>query len=87
MFMRLVQVKVKLETADQIPHVYATTILPVLQQTPGCLYASLIRKVQHTFSELYQWKMAVERRSSAQVMTTEDMKVAGYDVVSGKLFQ
>ncbi|MDP2884187.1 MAG: hypothetical protein Q8P51_04105 [Ignavibacteria bacterium] len=47
MFMRLVQVKVKLETADQIPHVYATTILPVLQQTPGCLYASLIRSVTY----------------------------------------
>jgi hypothetical protein len=29
--MRLVQVKVKLETADQIPHVYATTILPALK--------------------------------------------------------
>ncbi|MDP2884188.1 MAG: hypothetical protein Q8P51_04110 [Ignavibacteria bacterium] len=51
------------------------------------LFRKLTRKVQHTFSELYQWKMAVERRSSAQVMTTEDMKVAGYDVVSGKLFQ
>ncbi len=31
--------------------------------------------------------MAVERRSSAQVATTEDMKVAGYDVVSGKVLR
>lgn len=50
------------------------------------LFRKLTRKVQHTFSELYQWKMAAERRSSVQVTTTEDMKVKGYHVVSGKTF-
>jgi heme-degrading monooxygenase HmoA len=51
------------------------------------LFKKLTRKVQHTFSELYQWKMAAERRSSVQVMTTEDLNVRGYHVVSGKTFQ
>jgi len=51
------------------------------------LFKKLTRKVQHTFSELYQWKMAAERRSDVQVTTTEDLNVKGYHVVSGKTFQ
>jgi heme-degrading monooxygenase HmoA len=50
------------------------------------LFRRLTKKVQHTFSELYQWKMAAERRSSVQVTTTEDLNVKGYHVVSGKTF-
>jgi heme-degrading monooxygenase HmoA len=51
------------------------------------LFRKLTRKVQHTFSELFQWKMAAERRSNVQVTTTEDLSVKGYHVVSGKTFQ
>ena len=50
------------------------------------LFRKLTKKVQHTFSELYQWKMAAERRSSVQVLTTEDLSVTGYSVVTGKTF-
>jgi heme-degrading monooxygenase HmoA len=50
------------------------------------LFKKLTKKVQHTFSELYQWKMAAERRSSVHVTTTEDLNVKGYHVVSGKTF-
>jgi heme-degrading monooxygenase HmoA len=50
------------------------------------LFRKLTRKVQHTFSELYQWKLSAERRSSVQVTTTEDLNVKGYHVVSGKTF-
>jgi heme-degrading monooxygenase HmoA len=50
------------------------------------LFKKLTKRVQHTFSELYQWKMAAERRSSVQVATTEDLNVKGYHVVSGKTF-
>jgi heme-degrading monooxygenase HmoA len=50
------------------------------------LFKKLTRKVQHTFSELYQWKMAAERCSNVQVTTTEDLNVKGYQVVSGKTF-
>jgi heme-degrading monooxygenase HmoA len=51
------------------------------------LFRKLTRKVQHTFSELYQWKLSVEKRSSVQVSTTEDLNVSGYNVVSGRVFQ
>ena len=50
------------------------------------LFNKLTRKVQHTFSELYQWKLAAERRSAVQVSSTEDLSVSGYNVVSGKIF-
>lgn len=50
------------------------------------LFRKLTRKVQHTFSELYQWKLAAEKRSAVQVSSTEDLNVSGYNVVSGKIF-
>lgn len=133
MFMRMVQVKLKPEAAKEVPGLYASTIVPTLQRTPGCLHASLIRsvarpdesisltlwdslehadayeqsgvfqsllqqvapyladssewKIQHTFSELYQWKMAMERIPGAQVTTSEDLTIGGYNLVSGKTFQ
>jgi heme-degrading monooxygenase HmoA len=51
------------------------------------LFRKLTRKVQHTFSELYQWKLSVEKRSSAHASGTEDLSVNGYNVISGKLFR
>ncbi len=51
------------------------------------LFRKLTRKVQHTFSELYQWKLSVEKRSAVQVTSTEDLTVSGYNVVTGKRFQ
>jgi len=50
------------------------------------LFRKLTRKVQHTFSELYQWKLSVEKRSPVKVSSTEDLNVSGYKVVSGKVF-
>jgi heme-degrading monooxygenase HmoA len=51
------------------------------------LFKKLTRKVQHTFSELYQWKLSVEKRASVKVSSTEDLNVSGYNVVSGRRFQ
>jgi heme-degrading monooxygenase HmoA len=51
------------------------------------LFRKLTRKVQHTFSELYQWKLSVEKNSTAQISAIEDLNVNGYNVVSGRLFQ
>lgn len=51
------------------------------------LFRKLTRKVQHTFSELYQWKLSVEKRSAVQVASSEDLSVSGYNVVTGKRFQ
>ncbi|HTY38231.1 MAG TPA: antibiotic biosynthesis monooxygenase [Bacteroidota bacterium] len=50
------------------------------------LFRKLTRKVEHTFSEIYQWKLSVEKRSSMQVASTEDMNISGYNLVSGKVF-
>ena len=47
MFMRLLQVKVKPETSGDLPRIYNEKIIPALQQTIGCLYASLIQSVDH----------------------------------------
>jgi quinol monooxygenase YgiN len=55
-------------------------------ETSG-LFTKLTRKVSHTFSELYQWKLSVEKRSSTQVSTTEDLNVNGYNVVAGTAFR
>ncbi len=54
-------------------------------ETSG-LFDKLIAKVKHTFSELYQWKMALEKEHRAQVSTSEDLTIKTYDVVTGKSF-
>jgi quinol monooxygenase YgiN len=50
-------------------------------------YDELIGKLQHTFSELYQWKMALDRESAGKVMTSEDLHVDSYSIVVGKRFK
>jgi heme-degrading monooxygenase HmoA len=51
------------------------------------LFDRLTKKVQHTFTDIYQWKMAVEKHSSSQVSTSDDLIVQGYNVVTGKSFR
>jgi heme-degrading monooxygenase HmoA len=50
------------------------------------VFRSLTRKVEHTFSELYQWKLFIEERPGGQATSTADLRVTGYDVVSGSSF-
>lgn len=50
------------------------------------VFDTLKDKVAATFSEIYQWKMQLERESTGQVTTTEEMSVEGYTVVTGKAF-
>ena len=50
------------------------------------LFEKLAVKIQHTLSDLYQWKMNLERDPFRQVGTSEDTSVEGYRVVSGKRF-
>jgi heme-degrading monooxygenase HmoA len=50
------------------------------------LFDQLTQKVKHTFSELYQWKMALENARRGQVATSEDLRVEHYSVVTGKSF-
>lgn len=55
-------------------------------ETSG-LFERLTRKVQHTFTELYQWKMAFERHPSRRISTSDDLTIQRYNVVTGKSFR
>jgi heme-degrading monooxygenase HmoA len=50
------------------------------------IFDTLKRKVQHTFSELYQWKLAADKTSQQHIATSDDLAVRGYDVVAGRSF-
>jgi quinol monooxygenase YgiN len=50
-------------------------------------FAKLLDKVRHTFSEVYQWKMALEREFSGEVVSSGDPDVEGYSIVAGKRFR
>jgi quinol monooxygenase YgiN len=49
-------------------------------------FAELTEKVKHTLSELYQWKMALEKGSGRSAKTSDDLEVSRYSVVSRKKF-
>jgi heme-degrading monooxygenase HmoA len=49
-------------------------------------FKELVEKVKHTFSELYQWKMALEKETGKKAKTSEDLEVSRYSVVTGKSF-
>ena len=53
----------------------------------GGLFDKMKEKVKHTFSELYQWKMKLEKETGKPVATSEDMTVKHYHVVTGKSFR
>jgi heme-degrading monooxygenase HmoA len=50
-------------------------------------FTELTDKVKHTLSELYQWKMALEKETGKKAKTSEDLEVSRYSVVTGKSFQ
>ncbi len=49
-------------------------------------FTELVKKVRHTFSQFYLWKMALEKDYNAKVQTTEDLRVDHYNLVAGKNF-
>ncbi|KPJ89684.1 MAG: hypothetical protein AMJ53_15555 [Gammaproteobacteria bacterium SG8_11] len=49
-------------------------------------FAELVDKVKHTLSELYQWKMALEKETGKKAKTSEDIEISRYSVVTGKSF-
>jgi quinol monooxygenase YgiN len=51
------------------------------------LFEELTDKVQHTFSELFHWKMALQHDQGRRVVTTDDLRVSHYSVVTGKNFR
>jgi heme-degrading monooxygenase HmoA len=51
------------------------------------LFEQLNKKVKHTFSDLYQWKMALEKTYGGQAATSDDQTVEHYSIVTGRSFQ
>jgi len=50
------------------------------------LFKQLLDKTKHTFTELYQWKLALESEKS-QTVTSDDPSIGYYQIVTGKSFQ
>jgi heme-degrading monooxygenase HmoA len=50
-------------------------------------FEDLVQKVKHTFSQVYQWKMQLEKKSPGKIKTSEDMKIEYYGLVSGRRFE
>ncbi|TFH01982.1 MAG: hypothetical protein E4H13_03410 [Calditrichales bacterium] len=48
------------------------------------LFNELVNELRPTFSQFFQWKMALESRSGDKVQTNEDVKISDYKVVTGK---
>lgn len=51
------------------------------------LFDRLREKTKHTFSELFQWKMALEKESGKKMVTSDDMQINYYSVITGKKFR
>ncbi|MFC1555830.1 antibiotic biosynthesis monooxygenase family protein [candidate division KSB1 bacterium] len=50
-------------------------------------YNELIDKLKHTFAGLSQWKMALDDKETERSVTSEDVSVGYYKVVTGKSFR
>lgn len=49
-------------------------------------FDELVKKVMHTFSDFYRWKLALEKDSTSNIKTSSDMQVTKYVMVTGKKF-
>ena len=50
------------------------------------VFTQLVKQVEHTFSEMHQWKMQLEKETHSRVVTSEELTVDGYSIVTGKSF-
>lgn len=48
------------------------------------VFKSIVERVQHTFSPVYQWKMQLAEQTTGATVTSDDLKVKPYQVVVGK---
>lgn len=50
-------------------------------------FKKLVNKVRHTLDDLYQWKMALDKRGgAATAVTSRDMDISKFTLVTGKRF-
>lgn len=50
-------------------------------------FAALLDKVKHTFSQAYQWKMAQLDDASRQMITSDDLSISYFRLLTGKHFE
>lgn len=53
----------------------------------GGIFNSLTDKIKHTFSRFYQWKMELSKESERKAVTSDDMSLSKYTIVTGKQFK
>jgi quinol monooxygenase YgiN len=49
-------------------------------------FAQLVDKTKRTFSQLYQWKMALENNPNTGIRSGENLSVEKYSIITGKKF-
>jgi quinol monooxygenase YgiN len=54
-------------------------------ETSG-VYRDLVKKLEPTFSGVYQWKKQIEKESLRKTVTTAEVSVEGYNIITGKSF-
>lgn len=50
------------------------------------IFDTLKKKVLHTYSELYQWKLTADKTSHENVATNREDDARGYEVIAGKSY-
>lgn len=50
-------------------------------------FKSLLKKVQHTLAELYQWKMSLENTEGAVSVSSRDIGISKFTLVTGEKFK
>ncbi len=50
------------------------------------VFGQLVDQAKHTFTALYQWKLALEEDLSRKAKTSDDLSIAGFKMVTGKSF-
>jgi quinol monooxygenase YgiN len=50
------------------------------------MFNTLLNKLKPALSGVYQWKMRLEQETGAQVVTTDDITVEGYSMITGMSF-
>lgn len=51
------------------------------------IFEGFLDKLSHTLGDLYQWKMALNDSSSTKTITSQDIGIEKYTLVTGKKFQ
>ncbi|MCP4723912.1 MAG: hypothetical protein GY863_02690 [bacterium] len=51
------------------------------------LYNELLLKIEHTFADVYEWKMGLGKEKEGETISHEDIPVDHYGIVTGKSFE